>query len=178
MSIQTTIGSSALIGIGIGVGDVATLVNVGLRIGNWLTAPKSDADLLVLFEEPESAILRRRGIMDSTRFNRRWDVHMRLLENRRAQRKEGKIVERLLQSHSQWTGFMVCIVAALDEFADASTVRLIIKMLLQNLFSTDENIELSEDMIDSSLPERINGWRSAATVSHRLAYASAVPDLT
>jgi hypothetical protein len=171
MSIQTTIGSSALIGLGIGVGDIATLVQVGYRVGNWLTAPKSDADLLALLEEPESAIVRRRGIMDVTKFNRRWDVRMRLLENGRPRRQEGQIVERLLHSHSQWTGLMICIVAALDEFADASTVRLIIKTLLQGIFATGENMEFNEEMINSSLYKKINGWRSAATVSHKLAKA-------
>ena len=68
MSVQSLLGGSSLISLGFGAGDIATLYTLGRRLGNWLTAPIGDAELLVLFEEDEFELFQRRDIIDINRF--------------------------------------------------------------------------------------------------------------
>lgn len=81
MSIQLATGPGALVALGVGVGDVASIISLGRRIGNWWTAPSGDAELLSLLDEDESAIIKRRGLIDVVSFNRRWRKQLRLLAN-------------------------------------------------------------------------------------------------
>ncbi len=67
--------------LGISAGDIATLVSVGRRIGNWLTSSSGDIEMLQLLGEDSSSILKRRGIMDDLAFNKRWSKQIRLLAN-------------------------------------------------------------------------------------------------
>lgn len=168
MSVQSLLGSSNLVAIGIGAGDVATLFTLGRRIGNWLTAPLGDAELLALLEEDEFDILQRRGIIDMARFQSRWNSSLRLLENGNLTYFEGEAVEALLRKSSRFTAIMMCIVAALDEFASASTVRAVCKSLLRRLLSGRQGPEMTEEVLSSNLGVRINGWRSAAAVRSKL----------
>jgi hypothetical protein len=166
MSIQATVGSSALVAAGISIGDVATLYTLARRAGNWMVAEKGDRELLDQLEEDELAILRRRGLIDITRFRKRWDCRIRLLENHKPRRLTGEPVEKLLSSSSQWTVMMICIVAALDEFASSSMVRSICKALLYRLFVGQDGVGMTEDVLNSNLGTRIKSWRSAGTVSY------------
>ena len=168
MSVQSLLGSSNLVAIGIGAGDVATLFTLGRRIGNWLTASLGDAELLALLEEDEFDILQRRGIMDMGRFQSRWNSSLKLLENGNLTHFEGEAVETLLRKSSRFTAIMMCIVAALDEFASASTVRAVCKDLLRRLLSGRQGPEMTEEVLSSNLGVRINGWRSAAAVRSKL----------
>ncbi|RDW85425.1 hypothetical protein BP5796_03750 [Coleophoma crateriformis] len=164
MALQVTLGAGSLVAAGVGAGDIATLVTLGHWFGNWITAEKGDAEFLGLIEESEFTFLRRRGLIDTLRFQARWGSRLRLLENGRPQRFDRQPVERLLCSSSQWTVMMTCIVAALDEFASSSAVRNICKAFLQRLLSAQDGIGFMQDLIDSSVQTRMNGWRSAATV--------------
>ena len=164
MAVQTLIGTSSLVSVGVGAGDVATLYTVGRRIGNWLTASGGDADLLAMLEEDEASILRRRGTIDLIAFQRRWGRSLRLLENGRPQRVEGQAVEKLLENASRFTAIMICIVAVLDEFAAESAVRTTVRDLLQRLLGSTEIIN---SLLISQVGNRVNAWRSAAAVSER-----------
>jgi hypothetical protein len=157
MALQATLGSSALVAAGIGVSDVATIVTLARRLGNWYTAEKGDAELFALLEEDEYDVLKRRGIIDVNRFQPRWNKKMRPLENGRPKRLEGKQVERLLSSSSNWTPMMTCIVAALDESASASLTQNICKGLPQRIFSSRDGVGMTEDVLSSSLQTRLNG---------------------
>lgn len=170
MALSFSFGTGALLAVGVGAGDIATLVAVSRRIGNFITAEKGDAELLALLEEDEFNFIHRRGIIDMRHFNVRWDQRIRLLANGRPRRIEGDKVERLLSSSSQWTAMMICIIATLDEFAEASTVRNVIQSFLQHLFGIRETdgsdgFDDLNSVLLSSLSERINGWRSAAAAS-------------
>lgn len=71
MSLQISTGVGSLVVLGLGVGDIAALYTLGRRVGNWMTANSGDADLLALLDEDELDILRRRGILDIARFDKR-----------------------------------------------------------------------------------------------------------
>ncbi|RKK74184.1 hypothetical protein BFJ69_g8634 [Fusarium oxysporum] len=81
MSIQVTTAPGALVAPGIGAGDVASIISLGQRIGNWWTGPSGDNNLLELLDEEASDILKRRGLMDILAFNKRWRKQIRILGN-------------------------------------------------------------------------------------------------
>lgn len=162
MSLSVLAGAGGLTSIGVGAGDIATLLTLGQRLGNWFTAPKGDADFLAMLEEDEASILTRRGTIDMGHFKQRWCKSIRLLANGVPQRSEGKAVEKLIEVSSKFTVSMMCIVAALDEFATASTVQNICKLLLRRLIPSTE---VMEDLLISQIRVRISAWRSAGTVS-------------
>jgi len=72
MLLQVTTGFGFLVALGIGAGDVTTLITVGRKVGNWWTAASGDQDLLKALDEDEANILKRRGVLDEIRFNQIW----------------------------------------------------------------------------------------------------------
>ena len=70
MSLTVTTGYRSLVTLGIGAGDIAALVSVGNRLGNWMSASKGDEGFLALLEQDEIDIIRRRGVLDVARFNK------------------------------------------------------------------------------------------------------------
>jgi hypothetical protein len=65
-----TTGFGSLVALGIGAGDVATLITTGRKVGNWWTAAAGDHDLLKALDEDEANILKRRGVLDEIRLIR------------------------------------------------------------------------------------------------------------
>jgi hypothetical protein len=81
MSLQIATGPGALLALGVGAGDIASIVSLGRRIGNWWTTRTGDLEMLSLLGEDGSSILQRRGILDVLAFNKRWRKQIRLLSN-------------------------------------------------------------------------------------------------
>jgi hypothetical protein len=67
----------------------------------------------------------------------------------------------LLSDLSTFSAAMICLVAALDEFASVAVVRDIIKRFLMKLLGCAQQ---SDDLLVSQLHIRIHAWRSAAAV--------------
>lgn len=169
MSIQATTGSGSLFALGLSAGDIVTLYGLGRQFGNWFTAGSGDAELLNMVGEDEGSLLTRRGTVDVTTFKRRWGRKIRLLENGRVLQVENSSVEELLNQDSRFTIIMICIVAALDEFASKAVVKITCNKLLQSLV---EGTPLAEELLESQLDKRIESWRSAAAVRYRISSAS------
>jgi hypothetical protein len=72
MFLQVTTGFGSLVALGISAGDVATLITIDRKVGNWWTAASGDQDLLKVEDEDEANILKRRGVLDEIRFNQIW----------------------------------------------------------------------------------------------------------
>jgi len=81
MSLQIAAGPGGLMALGVGAGDIASIISLGRRVGNWWTARSGDLEMLALLGEDGSSILKRRGILDMFAFNKRWRKHIRLLAN-------------------------------------------------------------------------------------------------
>ena len=161
MSIQVTTGFSRLVGLGVSAGDVATLITLGNRVGNWYTAASGDEEFLAMLDEDELEILHRGGLLDLPRFNKRWSKQMRLLVNGKAQVYKGEGAKNTLGTLTRFTAVMVCLVAALDAFTSLSASQTIMKNLMKELLRATEH---GEDLMVSRLANRINAWRSAACV--------------
>jgi hypothetical protein len=83
-----------LVALGIGAGDVVTLITIGRKVGNWWTAASGDQYLLKALDEDKANILKRRGVIDEMQFNQIWGERMTLLENGQATTYEGSVVKR------------------------------------------------------------------------------------
>ena len=159
MSLTVTAGAGSLISVGLGVTDVANLYAVGRLIGNWITAPSGDIEFLDLLQSDELDILRRRGMIDTHRFNARWRQRARLLMNGRPTELVGDDAAKVLGTLSRFTAIMVAIVAALDGFMNFLALKDVMKRLLKELLKTTE---YGEDVLSSQLNDRVNAWRSTA----------------
>jgi hypothetical protein len=153
MSLQVTTGYGSLAAIGIGMHDIAMLYSLGRRSGNWLSAASGDADLLAMMEQDEMSIIRRRGVVDVDAFRRKWCVSLRLLRNGTVEKVEGPKVEELLDNRSHFTTAMICIVAALNEFATSKVAKRIVLELLNKLL---DDSEVKLDILTSQSVIRIN----------------------
>ena len=161
MSVQVTAGYGSLVSLGIGLGDVVTLITLASRLGNWWVASSGDKSFLDLLEEDEQNLLSRRGLIDLARFNKRWGASLNLYADGRSQRLHGPKVEEVLEELSRFTACMTCIVAVLFEFMEESVARSVLKQLLLRLVRTTER---GEDLLDSQLAVCLNAWRSNARV--------------
>lgn len=81
MSIQITAGSKGLLALGLGIGDVASIIALSRRYGNWWSATSGDKELIDLLGQDEYQIISRQGLIDPLAFNKRWRQSIRLLGN-------------------------------------------------------------------------------------------------
>jgi len=138
MSIQASLGRGSLLALGMGVSDVATVVSLGMRVGNWLTTASGDKGFLELLDQDEMDILKRRGLIDVARFNKRWGEKMALLVHNEPKVVSGQQAEKALQKFGRFTAIMVSTVAALDAFASPDIVKLTLRSVLAELLRTTE----------------------------------------
>ena len=171
MALQVTTGPGSLVALGVGVGDVYSLITLGQRVGNWWTAIPGDREFLALLDQDEFEIIRRQGLIDLPAFNKRWRKQIRLLANGRAMSFQGSDAENVVEDMGRFTAAMVCIVAALDSFAALSVVKRVLKSMLTELLKTTET---GEDLLSSQYASRLNAWRSSACLRGLFIKAQAV----
>ena len=159
MALQVTTGAGSLVALGVGAGDVYSLITLGQRLGNWWTAESGDREFLDLLDLDEFEIIRRKGLIDLLIFNKRWRKELRLLANGQATSFHGRDAERVVRDMGRFTAVMVCIVATLDSFAALYVVRRIMRSMLTELLKTTET---GEDLLNSQYTSRLNAWRSTA----------------
>ncbi|KAF2877624.1 hypothetical protein BDV95DRAFT_481536 [Massariosphaeria phaeospora] len=161
MSLQITTKTGSLIALGLGISDIATIVSLSRRFGNWMTAASGDADFLEFLDTDELEIIRRRGLLDVDRFNKVWGHRIALLANGKPTEYEGEDAEKVLEKFSRFTAIMVCLVAAMDAFMSFELVRSTLRQVLLALLRTTE---FGEDILASRYPDRLNSWRSSSTL--------------
>ncbi|KAI0193902.1 hypothetical protein F4808DRAFT_354985 [Astrocystis sublimbata] len=168
MSIQLATAPGALLALGLGAGDVASLIALGKRVGNWWTTQSGDQEMLSFLDQDEHSVITRRGLLDIVAFNARWRNQINLLANGRPLRLHQKDVRKvmndvteLLQDMSLFTSTMVCIVAALDQFANEEIVNEVLYNLLMTLLKPGTD---GEDIVRSQYRSRINAWRSTSSL--------------
>ena len=171
MALQITTGAGSLVALGVGAGDVYSLITLGQRIGNWWTAVSGDKQFLALLDADEFEILRRKGLIDLAIFNKRWRKQIRLLANGQPLSFEGSDAESVVEDLGRFTAVMVCIVAALDSFATMVVVKRVLKSVLTELLRTTET---GEDLLNSQYASRLNAWRSSACLRGLFIEAQAV----
>ena len=155
MSLQITTGS--LIALGVGAGDIAGIVGLGRRFGNWCSAASEDNEFLSMLDEDEFEVLQRRGLVDLPSFNKRWRKEMRLFVNGKPSVFKDKDADKVLEQIPRFTAVMVCVVTALDTFTTSAVTRKILRNVLKELLRPSER---GEDLLATQYPTRLNSWRS------------------
>ena len=117
MALQVSTGYGSLLALGVGAGDIASILSLGRRVGNWWTASSGDEEFLRLLDEDELEILTRRGVIDIARFNKVWNTSITLLANGKKITAQGEQAQKVLGRLTRFTGCMVCIIVTLDAFA-------------------------------------------------------------
>ncbi|KAF4454149.1 hypothetical protein F53441_3284 [Fusarium austroafricanum] len=161
MSLQVSTGPGSLIALGLSISDVATLFSLSKQYGNWLSTASGDKDLLELLDQDEMDVLRRGGLIDTARFNKRWGSELVIFANGQSQTFRGEKAEKALEPLGQLSATLVCIVAALDAFCSTDLVKSVIRSTLLEVLAP---AEYGEDIVTSQYTQRINSWRSSATV--------------
>jgi hypothetical protein len=169
MSIQISTGS--LIALGVGAGDVATILGLSKRVGNWLSAASGDDEFMSMLDEDEFNILRRRGLIDLPSFNKRWRKEIRLYANGKPTVFKDKDADKVLEQLNQFTAIMVCIVTALDTFTTFSATRTILSNVLKELLRPSA---IGEEIMATQYPNRLNSWRSLSCLRSFLIEAGEV----
>ncbi|KAK7413684.1 hypothetical protein QQX98_007466 [Neonectria punicea] len=127
----------------------------------FLSASSGDKDFLQLLDQDEVDLLRRGGLIDTNRFNKRWSSEIFLLANSEAKTFKGEIAENALEALGQFTSLMVSLVAALDASRLPKVVKAVVRSTLLEVLGP---AEYREDVVASQYIQRINAWRSSATV--------------
>jgi hypothetical protein len=161
MSMQLSTGVSSLISLGLSIGDVAVLASLGKKLGNWLTADSDGTLLLDLLGLDELDIFKRRGLMEYTRFNKRWRSAFVIQVNGRVETFLSEHAEKVLEDLRPFTAVMVCLTAALEAFVGRKGVRDTLKRVLVGLFSV---LDFGDETVKSQLSALHSGWLSTADV--------------
>ncbi|KAI9663293.1 MAG: hypothetical protein M1821_008341 [Bathelium mastoideum] len=173
MSIQFNAGGKGLIALGIGAGDVASIVGMGRRIGNWYNATSGDDEFLDLLGEDTLSLLRRKGLIEPKAFNKRWGKELALLANGKPMVFKNEEAEKVTEQTpiGRFTAVMMCVVTALDTFTTSKTARNILRNVLKELFRTTDQ---GEDVLATQYPQRLSSWRSMACLRGLTTKASAL----
>ncbi|KAK3346340.1 hypothetical protein B0T25DRAFT_506692 [Lasiosphaeria hispida] len=166
----TKVGSArdALLALGVGIGDVASIFALGRRNGNWWTAVANDKALLTLLNGTESNIVQRRGILELASFNKAWRSSLWLLSNGAPLNIWEPEIRTVLNNPSDllhelplFTSIMTCVVAVVDQFTNKDTANSVFYDVLKALFSLGT---VGEEMLKAHYTSHVNGWRSTACV--------------
>ena len=81
MALSVQAGAQSLLQVGIGLGDIAALVQHGRTFGNWLRAKLNDSEFFETTSEDYGVLLKRRGLVDATLMETRWSHYLHLVHS-------------------------------------------------------------------------------------------------
>jgi hypothetical protein len=70
--LSVTVGAKQLLQLGVSLLDVALLIKVGQKLGNFLGVGRHDADVLEALQEDPEALLKRRDLINPMEMKRKW----------------------------------------------------------------------------------------------------------
>ena len=161
MTMAVALGAHALLQLGLGVSDVATLISLGRSAGNWITTQSGDDEFLRAINGDANSIILRKGLIDLDAFNKRWRKDCTLLVNGVPQKMDPNIISKSLEYFSRFTATMVSMVTVLDAFLSSATVSLVTEQVLIEMLRTTT---IGEDLLKAEISNRIRSWRSAGTM--------------
>ena len=160
MTLQALSGTEIYWGLDFSESDFAVLIGLGKRLGNWLTATSGGTQLFELLNEDASIIVRRRGLLDRSKFLHTW-ADLTLFTNGGRINSLPVTGRALTNEESTLTIIMLCIVAALDQIAKPAVVTAVCRQMVVGLLDNDIRVD---DKIRVGISTCIHAWRSAAAV--------------
>ena len=159
-ALSVTTGSRSLVALGLSLSDIAALVSLAQKFGNWVSADADGRQLLELLDLDELSIFGRQGLIDPIRFNHIWGSRLYIMVGNQAQEFEDENIVDSLGKMSRFTAIMVCLTAALEAFASQNVVKDTLKRVLVGLLSTTD---FGQEVLNSKFRNLFNGWQATAT---------------
>ncbi|KAI1340887.1 hypothetical protein F5Y15DRAFT_422785 [Xylariaceae sp. FL0016] len=159
MALSTTIGTQALLQLGVLLGDIAVVVNIAKKFGNWFGVSRNDQDLLELLGEPEA--LKRKSVVDSPKMTSMYP-HLDAIYRGQHIRNEQKMIGKAGVEGYQWlTWFMIVTVAALDTCLPPEKTLELVGDLFQQILENEQDASGMRVLLETN----VESWRSAGKVS-------------
>src|SRR5262245_48320867 len=143
MSITVATGVKSLVSIGLGISDVALLYDRGKKIGNWLRLSANDEDFFASIQEDDSALLKRRGLVEISRMEQLWPGSLQFVY-------QGKTYDRSSQARAwdeqnltAFSWLMVTLIPALDICLPSSEIRGLLVHVFSKILQGDKELEVS-----------------------------------
>jgi len=160
MSISATVGTAQLLQFGVSLSDVALLLNIGRKIGNWFRVSSNDQELLGSIGEDPEAILKRRGLIEASYMERKW-AGLDFIYEGSCRRNSQTQAKETAAGLSPLSWLMITITTALDFCLPHNSIRALIRRVYVRVLDRDEELE---DSLRVLLPTNVESWRSAGSV--------------
>jgi hypothetical protein len=158
-SLGLALGPKSLFQLGVSLTDIALLIDLGRKFGNFLRVSNNEKSLLEALNEDSEALLRRRGLIAPVMMQSRWPYMSFVYEGEsKASSEKNKGVQEELSTFS-W--LMVVIVTALDLCMTSIRVQ---DLLVDVLATVLDRRRDAEESLRIMLPTSIESWRSAGRV--------------
>ncbi|OCK95585.1 uncharacterized protein K441DRAFT_555872, partial [Cenococcum geophilum 1.58] len=165
MSISATVGAAQLLQFGVSLSDVALLLNIGRKIGNWFRVSSNDQELLGSIGEDPEAILKRRGLIEVSYMERKW-AGLDFIYEGSCRRNSQTQAKETAAGLSPLSWLMITITTALDFCLPHNSIRALIRRVYVRVLDRDEELE---DSLRVLLPTNVESWRSAGS-AQQIAY--------
>ena len=163
MALSIQAGAQSLVQIGIGLGDIAALVQHGRTFGNWLRAKLNDSELFETISEDYGVLLKRRGLVDATLMETRWSHQLHLVHGGHIVNVNAKS-EKSNDGHlEQFSWLMVAVAAVLEVCLPSNDMRDLLIDVFVALLHRDDGQDVTESM-QMQLQTNIESWKSVAKV--------------
>jgi hypothetical protein len=161
MALSTSLGAGKLLQLGISLGDIAVIFQHGRQVGNWLFVSKNDDEFFESINEIPTALLQRRGLINSAQMKARWSDIELLYQGERISAADRGV--RHNQDLGDFSWLMVALSAAAGWcIADMTFRQMLTEVFVQVLNGGDKS-ESQEQSIRAQLATNLSSWKSLAS---------------
>lgn len=159
MALAASIGHKSLLQLGVGLADIALLIQWGKKFGNFLKASDNEADLVNALDEPAEVLLPRRNLIDRGHMKTRWS-HISFTYQGVIVASNGKNL-KVPQDLTEFGWLMVALISGLDLCLDKDRVLQLIVDVMAAVLGRENEVEESLRIV---LPTNVESWRQVGKV--------------
>ena len=160
MAVTIQTGIRSLYSVGLGVADVACLIQHGRRIGNFLFTQTNDVELFESLSEVYGVILKRRGLIDPTLMENQWSQNVNLIVDGHILRDESMAKTLKDDGYGSFTWLMIVLVTGFDVcLLSHQVLELLIEVFIVALQRDDA--EDVRESLEALLNTNVRSWRSS-----------------
>ena len=157
MALSVAVGSKQLLQLGVGIADIALLVQGGRTFGNFFRVTSNDDELLASIGEDLDAIIKRRDLIQTVHMERRWSRLTFIYQANNLESSPGRPLQETEAGLNAFSWIMIMIITALDFCLPSHAISKMIKDVFGRVLN--RGLEL-DDSLRVLLPTNIQSWRS------------------
>lgn len=160
MAVTVQNGIKSLFSVGLGVADVASLIQHGRSFGNFLFTQNNDVELFESLSEVYGVILKRRGLIDPTLMENQWSQNINLIVDGRILENESMPKTLKDEGYGSFTWLMIVLITGVDVcLLSHQVLELLIEVFVVALQRDDA--EHVRESLEALLNTNIRSWRSS-----------------